>query len=225
MAGRARTVLISCLLGSTVEATELSGEVTLANQYVFRGINQTISGVAPSARLQLDTESGLFAGIWMGRVKLRENDPRSVQADYFLGAWRQFARKLRVETAVVHYTYPERSADNWTEWLSTAHIGHRWSVTAGLGRDWHGRSETTGVGEVTWRHPLPLALQLGVTAGRHFISRAGGDDYWYFEGALARRFQQIDARLAIIGTSDEAHPYFGRSSTKPRLNASFSWEF
>ena len=90
----------------------ISGNATLASDYVFRGYTQTDAGPAIQGSLDLSHNNGFFTGIWGSNV---EQDPEvpvnydgaSTEFDVYLG-WKGKinSKGLKLTARAIRYTYP-----------------------------------------------------------------------------------------------------------------------
>jgi len=87
----------------------VSGNLTLATDYLVRGITQTSDGPALQGGLDVKHENGAYAGVWGSSLNFDEattDDRAHVEIDYSLG----YAQKLTSGTTYglewVYYTYP-----------------------------------------------------------------------------------------------------------------------
>ena len=74
-------------------ATDLG--LTVATDYMMRGVRQTWSGPAYQGLVEHGFKTGIFAGLWASRVSFRAEDPRNVELDYFAG----YRKRLRPDVA------------------------------------------------------------------------------------------------------------------------------
>src|SRR5690606_38862768 len=64
-----------------------STNVSLATDYVYRGISQTDEEPAVQGGLDWEHETGLYLGIWASNIDLNDDDEAHVEIDYY-GGWR-----------------------------------------------------------------------------------------------------------------------------------------
>jgi uncharacterized protein (TIGR02001 family) len=110
---------------ATASAVEISGNVTLASDYRFRGISQLEGEISPALQggFDLEHESGFYAGVWGSNVNFTssyfvENEDESV--DKFVETYSPGALELDVyggykgtvgdlgyDIGVMYYAYPD----------------------------------------------------------------------------------------------------------------------
>ena len=84
---------------------KISGSVTLASQYSFRGIDQSDEAPALQAGFDLGHTSGLYAGIWASNVDFDDGDEASLETDIYAGYSASYT-DINYDIGVIHYAYP-----------------------------------------------------------------------------------------------------------------------
>lgn len=89
----------------------ISGGVTLASDYRFRGVSLNGKDFAVQPTLTIKHESGLYAGVWGSNIS--ENPGSDVEVDLFAG----FAGgdTVTYDIGATYYLYPGFSAANYVE--------------------------------------------------------------------------------------------------------------
>jgi uncharacterized protein (TIGR02001 family) len=93
--------------------TEISGNVTLTSDYVWRGISQTQNNGAIQGGIDYAHESGFYAGAWGSNVDF-DNDA-SLELDLYAGYSRELSDGITIDVGVLKYAYPDTSDLNFTE--------------------------------------------------------------------------------------------------------------
>jgi len=107
------------LSASTVSARGFEAQVdvyaTLTSDCSFRGISQTQGKPALQAGIDVELPSAMFAGLWgspmefaSGERRQRRRDPES---DLYVGVSGDLGPDWSWTTSLVHYHYPDTSAD------------------------------------------------------------------------------------------------------------------
>src|SRR5262245_19759418 len=96
------------LLGAVLLATAgtssaaVTGNVTLATDYRFRGISQTDRDPAIQGGFDLGTESGLYLGTWASNIQFAG----SMEWDFY-GGWKgEVADGVTLDVGAIYYKYP-----------------------------------------------------------------------------------------------------------------------
>ena len=111
-----KTLIASALLaGSTAAMAEISGNVTLATDYVFRGISQTDENPAIQGGFDWGHDSGFYLGTWASNVQFNENilvvpedsvDEAAIEVDFYGGFANSFSSGLGYDVGAIYYAYP-----------------------------------------------------------------------------------------------------------------------
>ena len=81
----------------------LSGNITVVNDYRFRGYTQTNFKPAAQVGIDLTHESGFYLGNWNSNVGWTEGN--SIEMDFY-GGWSGEVQGLGIDAGVITYVYP-----------------------------------------------------------------------------------------------------------------------
>ena len=96
------------LLGSvSALAAEVSGNVSIATEYVYRGISQTSENPTLQGGFDLAAETGLYVGIWASNVDF----DGSIEIDVYAGYGGSFSEGLVYDVGILAYIYPDDGQD------------------------------------------------------------------------------------------------------------------
>lgn len=98
--------LLVVVTTASAQAVELSGNVTLATDYIYRGISQTDEEATVQGGFDLAADNGFYAGIWASNIAF----DGSVEVDYYLGFSNDISDAIRYDFGLLHYDYPNQSA-------------------------------------------------------------------------------------------------------------------
>ena len=101
---------LACLWTGVVQA-EISATVTATSDYVFRGITQTAEDPALQGSVDLETDSGFYAGAWASNVDFDDCCDESVEIDGYLGFYNEIGDDWRYDAGLVYYFYPGTDED------------------------------------------------------------------------------------------------------------------
>lgn len=205
-------------------SADMHAQLTLATDYVFRGLQQTAHGPAYQGTINYESELGLYAGVWASRVDYaRPNDVRSAEIDFFVGYQKRLSPKIAFDLAAVHYAYTGHQVFNydWTELQATAYLGDAWALTFSAGDNWFGRDDLSYAAELTYRYPLPADVLLDATIGHVKLDHFFEDNYSFGEIGVTKSFGDFTARIAYSTTNSGADQFGGVA--KDRWFASVTW--
>lgn len=99
-------------------AAEVSGNVTLASDYSFRGWSQTSRDPAIQGGFDAGFESGIYVGTWASNVNFGANDEgdvASMELDLYLGWSGEIADGIELDVQAIHFQYPGDTSLNYQE--------------------------------------------------------------------------------------------------------------
>ncbi len=105
-----KTLIASALLASSSAAmAEISANVTLASDYIFRGVSQTDNQIAIQGGFDWGHDSGFYLGTWASNVDSQffggGTDPQ-IELDLYLGYANEFSNGLGYDLGYLRYQYP-----------------------------------------------------------------------------------------------------------------------
>lgn len=175
--------LVGVLLLASVpaHAQGLSGNVTFASNYMFRGFSQTDNTAAIQGGLEFNM-MGIYAGMWGSNVDFHTPGDGSMEFDVYGGYKYKLSDDAGLDMGVIGYNYPGASGNlqyDYTEFYVGGH--YRWiSLKDYYSFDFFGGTGKANYIEMGVDYPLPMGLSLGLHAGRQYISnntKAGIPDY------------------------------------------------
>lgn len=95
-------ILLVALLANNARAAEVSGVAGAQSDYIYRGMNQS-QGPSAWANLQVDMDSGLYGGVWVGQVEFDGSDA-SEEMDWYAGFSKAIGG-VNVDVMYIDYGY------------------------------------------------------------------------------------------------------------------------
>ena len=196
-----KTTAIAALLAASGAATavELTGNVALTTDYVWRGISQSDNAPAIQGGFDADLGQGLYAGVWGSNVEF--NNDNSIELDLYAG-WAGEYEGVGVDVGVIHYHYSGSAELNANEAYVGVSFGPA-TLTQYFGLDTG--SESTG--DRGYGNYTDLALDLGSYDVVGFSTHLGyydldeaSDDYWDVKLAASTTAFGVDFELAYTDT-------------------------
>lgn len=228
-------VLLSC--GAHADETPagtLSGSITVASDYLFRGISQTDRRPAAQLGVEYDRASGWYLGGWASNVSWLSDTSTSAQPvsnslefDAYAG-WRgQFDADWRWDAGLYAYTYPGSYPHGYTRPQTVE--GYVWlgwkTLTLKVFRSFtnlFGTADSHGSDylELSWHQPLSPDWMLEAHVGRQQVAHHGSASYDDWKLGVTRTFGQgwslalewhdTDARRAVY--TNAQGKYLGRAT-------------
>ncbi len=108
------SVCAALLVGAMVPATvalaedgegawDLSGTLTVTNDYRFRGVSQTTGEGAVQLGVELAHESGFYGGVWFSNVDF--DAFADIETDIYLGYSHDMSEETNLDVALLYYLY------------------------------------------------------------------------------------------------------------------------
>ncbi|QIB65269.1 TorF family putative porin [Kineobactrum salinum] len=190
------------LVGVAPAQAEVSANVTLATDYVFRGISQTDERGAVQGGFDWAGETGLYAGIWASNIDF--GGDASTEMDYYGGFAGETAGGLGYDIGFIYYDYEGESDLDYVEYafaLSYAGFSAGINYSDEFG---DGGPEYTyfslGYGfELT--EAITVDLNLGFTdTDQDDFWEEGEDSYVDYGVTFGYSAFELDFALALVGT-------------------------
>lgn len=99
-------LLTCCVLSANAtkaEGTEISGNVSIGSDYVYRGISQTGENPTIQGGFDIAAENGLYAGVWSSNVGF----DGSIEIDLYAGYGGSFSEGIDYDVGILRYEYPD----------------------------------------------------------------------------------------------------------------------
>ncbi|MGB7920627.1 MAG: TorF family putative porin [Desulfobacterales bacterium] len=107
--------------GSVFDPANFSATLTMATDYVFRGISQTDKNPAVQGSFDYAHPVGIYAGIWGSNVNSSISEG-GIEIDYYVGYNRKIFTDFGFDISAIYYTYPGGGSDPELDYLE-GHLG------------------------------------------------------------------------------------------------------
>lgn len=195
----------SLLFGTTaVVNAEISANVGLSSDYVFRGISQTDNTASLSGGFDYTHDSGFYAGVWAANVDENFYPGSNLEIDTYFGI--SGGEKLTWDVGYLRYNYPGTSFnDNNTDEVHGS-LGYDFgvfSITGGVAHspDFYGLDDAEYY-TLDVAVPMPAACTLALHYGDQEIE--DGIDYDHYSIGMSREFVGLGFDLTFYGGAGEA---------------------
>ena len=220
--------IVLATLSWQTAAAEISGRVTLASEYIFRGKALSDGNPALQAGIDYGHDSGFFLGAWGSTIDLvSPSGRRDVELDYYVG-W-HFSGESRISgtLTITHYTYPGQATSfdyDYTEASATMSWDGRYSLEFGYTDDLYGFGVDSSHVELRVDWPLRNAWVISGGLGVNDYSNLGSSRYAFGDVGISSRFGRLTVDLRWY---DNERPtgFRGRISADSRLVGALSVGF
>jgi uncharacterized protein (TIGR02001 family) len=206
-----KTLIASALLAASTGAlAEISGNVAMSTDYVWRGVSQTDNQMAISGGFDYSHESGLYIGTWASNVDSQffgdGTDPQ-IELDVY-GGYAGEMGAISYDLGLIEYIYPGADNNNTLE----LYIGGGYAFTdmvSGSAK-YSYSDDFFDTNESAWRLeagldislPMDFGLSLGVgkNDGDAFSPSGLGEDYVDYSVGLSKSLAGVDLGLTYTDT-------------------------
>ncbi|MEM7051098.1 MAG: TorF family putative porin [Acidobacteriota bacterium] len=191
------------LLAFPVAANELTGNVALTSDYVFRGISQTNED--PAIQGGFDFESSVFyAGVWGSNVEF--GTAAHVELRGFLGARLEYDSGISWDVGAVGYFYPSEGDSDYSE----IYVGGGYkffSAKYSYADDVVGSGGAGDYLEAAVDFDLGSGFELVLHGGRStFDDEAGLEDYTDYGVVVAKEIRGFKLSVGYTDTDLDDEP-------------------
>jgi len=118
-----KTLIATAMLATTsVAQAEISGNVAMASDYIFRGISQTDNQMAVQGGFDYEHDSGIYIGTWASNVDSsffdNGRDPQ-IELDLYAGYSGEFGEGFGYDLGYIRYEYPSADSVDTNEWYAS----------------------------------------------------------------------------------------------------------
>ncbi|MFK7864646.1 MAG: TorF family putative porin [Pseudohongiellaceae bacterium] len=161
------------LATSTAQADELTANAGVSNNYIWRGLTQSINEAAVSGGIDYTMDSGFYVGTWASNVSYAAGDVFSYEHDIY-GGYAGEAGGISYDIGYLYYNYDAEAEFDFSEIYGSVGIG---AFTLGLNvlvdtEADEGPGQDFGFGEATYLYldyatEIREGLELGLHIGYH----------------------------------------------------------
>ena len=217
------SVLAATALVSLPAAAEVSGNVALTTDYMWRGVSQSDSDPAIQGGFDYAHPSGFSAGVWGSNVDFDETvaDSADMELDLYASYGNAFANGLGWSVGAIHYDYPGTDADlNWDE----VNVGasYKWFSASVNYSDNVFNSDHAGTYyNLGFNYDLPQDFTVSAAYGMYRFDKevngAGNpDSYNHYSIGISKALGGFGFDLTYYDSNDDAETLYGDDWTKGR---------
>jgi uncharacterized protein (TIGR02001 family) len=206
------------------ETSYLEGNVTLATDYMTRGVSQTLSSPALQAGVEFAHENGFSAYLWGSNVDfVADGDPDDgsrLELNLALGYGVALSERLAVSLRRVQYLFPGTNPGlhyDYGEWLGELALDDRHRLTLAYSADIFGSGRQGTYVAASTGIDLPAGLSLDVEVGRSDLRAAYGASYHHGQLSVSGSLDPFTWQLAYHVTDRGARNIYYASVIEPRV--------
>lgn len=188
--------------GAVSAQAEITGNVTLATDYVFRGISQTDEKGAIQGGFDWSGDSGLYAGIWASNVNF--GGDASTEMDYYIGYAGETDGGFGYDVGVIYFDYEGQSDLDYIEYvlgLSYADFSVGFVYADEFGDGGPEYMYYSAGYSLSLTDDISVDFNIGFTdTDEDDYWEEGADSYTDYGVTFGYRAMDLDFALALIGT-------------------------
>lgn len=173
----ASAVSVAALLASAPSFAQLTASATITNNYLWRGLTQSMNEAAIQGGVRYQGASGAYVGTWVSNVEYDPGDAYSYENDLYFG-FTGDAGGFVYDLGYLYYNYDENAGFDFGEVYGTITVGNlalkAFILTnaepdeVALGRpDWDFAAGETYYVSGDYSIPLASGAVIGLHAGYH----------------------------------------------------------
>ncbi len=210
----------------------ISGSVTIATDYVFRGVSQTLGSPALQASVDLQFDNGFYAYTWGSNVDFypadEPGDGAHSEINIAAGYAAQLGDRWSVDVSLVQYLFPSTHSDidyDYNELISTFCLDDRLCSTLGYSNSVDGTDTESWFSELGYEFALPHDVVFEVAYGYYDLSNAYGSGYGYASADVTRYIAAAQVTLSYYDTFGGADKIFFEQAIDSRFVVSVLLNF
>jgi len=210
------TALTAAISATASAEVEISGNVALTNDYVWRGVSQTMEDPAIQGGFDLGHESGFYAGVWGSNVDF--GDDADLELDVYLGMSGELEGGIGWDVGVIRYIYPGYESDvDFNE----LYVGASYGPVSGMvsySNDFGGSDESSLYINVSAEHEIAEGITVHGSLGS-FSSDAFGtpDSYTDYSLGVSGSAAGVGLDLSWFDTNGDGDDIFGSKIADSRV--------
>lgn len=201
---------------SGLSAYEITVSATMASDYIFRGVSQTLEDPTVQAGFDVSHSSGLSAGIWSSNVDFQDRGPSDDQADQevdlYIGYGAELSSDWSLDATAIRYVYPGTASNSdldYNELLLGAHFRDSVSLLIGYSNKVFNIDETGIYYGLSGNYPLTDTILLTSSVGYYDLDDALNESYTDWSVGAEMTLGIFTARLAYVDTDSNGEKLFG----------------
>ncbi len=168
-------------------AAELTGNIGLSNNYLWRGVTQTDDMAAISGGIDYSNESGIYVGGWVSNTDFTDStvDNGTYELDVYFG-YAGEAGSVAYDVGYIAYIYPLDDGADFSEVYGGIEVaGFGLNVAYTVDTDWGG-DDADLYYSGSYSFGLTDELSLDLLVGKYDYDDAAADDYTHYSAYLSK---------------------------------------
>lgn len=210
----AAPLAFSALAVAPAAQAEVSANVALTSNYIFRGISQTLDDGAIQGGFDYSHESGFYVGTWASSIDF--GTAASLETDLYAGFGGEVADGLGYDISVIRYFYDDQTDDTSEATLNLSY--KMFSATFAYSPDWYASGNSAWYLKGAVDMEVTDGVNLGAWVGKSDGDAFSGTDYLDYGVSVATTVSDIEFKFAVTDTDlssgSDADPKFALTISK-----------
>jgi uncharacterized protein (TIGR02001 family) len=206
------SVLAASMMSSTAFA-EVTANVALTSDYVFRGVSQSAEQPAIQGGFDYSHDSGLYVGTWASSVDSTFYGGSEMELDFYAGYSAAINDAITYDVGVLRYMYPDNSssADYDEAYLGLSYSMFSLTYYKGLGLG--GKSMALGNADLgnyldlSAELSLPEDISMTLHVGQLDAHGGSTADYTDYKIGVSKEFSGYGVDLSYTDTNADTATY------------------
>jgi uncharacterized protein (TIGR02001 family) len=203
-------------LGAPAAYAEVSADIALTSDYVWRGVSQTNQNPALQAGAEYSHAIGVYVGVWGSNVDFGEDvdDPARIELDYSIG-WRgETEAGLGWDLSLLRYTYPKSTEEFDYNELTLSLSYEMFTLEVDYSNDTFATGTDTFYYNVGVSHELPDFFEISASVGysdlnQEITGEGAPDCYVDWRIGVAQELLGLDFDLSYYDTNGKGEELYG----------------
>lgn len=210
---------LPALAGAKVGPVELTANVAMVSDYVWRGISQTDRNPAIQGGFDAAHDMGFYLGVWGSNVDFNDGDNASMELDLYGGWTKKWDNGFGVDVGMIHYDYPganhalDYDFNEFYLGLSTSVLGINLAGKYFYSPDFFGANLDKSASYVDLKadYTFPAGITLtghyGYSFGNAYQIPGGPDGYGDYSLTLGSELAGFAIEGGLFGTDGDGDSY------------------
>lgn len=170
---------------SQVASADVTSNIGVASDYVWRGVSQSNSSASVSGGLDYSHDSGFYAGTWVGSL----GETSGAETDFYFGYGFE-SDGIVFDLGYIYYAYTEQEDANFGEVYANASAG---AFGVGIAYTVNGEASTGNqfdTGDIYYNASYGIDLSeefaLGLTIGYYDFDAGSNNDYAHIQADISK---------------------------------------
>jgi uncharacterized protein (TIGR02001 family) len=199
---------------------EVSANLALTSDYVWRGVSQTNQNPALQAGAEYAHAIGVYVGVWGSNVDFAEHvdDPARIELDYSIG-WRgETEQGFGWDLGLLRYTYPNTTEDFDYNELTLSLSYEMFTFEVDYSNDTYATGTDTFYYNVGVSHEFPELFTVSASVGysdlnQEVTGEGAPDSYVDWRVGVSQELLGLDFDLSYYDTNGDGVDLYGDLAT------------